>query len=90
MPSSILATNTTAASSSDVIVAAGAFLTVGLKDADGDQVDHTVKVYVELKDDAGQYNKVDTLTGVRPALVLSAGTWRFSRPAGASCGVFSG
>lgn len=90
MPAQILAVGNTAADSVDVVVAAGSTLTVALKDAagpgaggDGGLVD------VKLKDDVGQYFRVDQLNDGRPALVLSAGTWRFSRLAGANCGVFS-
>ncbi len=91
MPTQILATGTTAADSSDVVVAAGAQLTVCLKDAAGPNVVTGSRVEVKLKDDAGQYYKIDTLTPVKPAVVLAAaGTYRFSRIAGGSCGVFSG
>lgn len=91
MPTQILSVNTTAADSSDVVVAAGTPLTVCLKDAAGVSVDNAAQVRISLKDDAGQYFYVETLTGKKPALVIvGAGTYRFSRIAGASCGVFSG
>lgn len=91
MPTQILAVNTTAADSSDVVIAAGDQLTVCLKDAAGAAVENAAQVRISLKDDAGQYFYVDTLTGSKPALVITgAGTYRFSRIAGASCGVFSG
>jgi hypothetical protein len=89
MPTNILTAGTTAADSSDVVVPSGTLLTVGLKDAAGTQVDSTCVVHVQLKDDAGQYFRVDQLDNGKPALVLAPGTWRFSRVAGASCGVFS-
>jgi hypothetical protein len=93
MPTQILAVGDTAADSADVVIAAGASLTVALKDAAGPRVaegDPGAMVHISLKDDAGQYFRVDQLTGERPALVLAAaGTYRFSRVAGVSCGVFS-
>ena len=91
MAAEILATGTTAASSSDVTVESGSQLTVCLKDADGTTTGAYARVYVQLKDDSGQYFTVDTLTQARPAVVIvAAGTYRFTRVAGESCGVFSG
>lgn len=91
MPTQILAAGTTAADSSDVVVAAGTPLTVCLKDAAGGHVESGAEVRIGLKDDAGQYFQVDSLTGSKPALVIvGAGTYRFSRMPGVSCGVFSG
>ncbi|TGQ19320.1 hypothetical protein [Mesorhizobium sp. M00.F.Ca.ET.217.01.1.1] len=82
----ILATGSTAASSGDVSVVAGTPVTIGLKG-----YDVTAKVYIELKDDASAYNVVGKLTAYEPSLMISApGTYRFSRVAGATCGVFSG
>lgn len=90
MPTEILAVGATAVDSADVVVAAGDLLTVALKDAAGPTLQGSANVSVQLKDDAGQYFTVDHLSASQPALVLSAGTWRFSRPVGESCGVFSG
>lgn len=90
MPTQILAVNTTAADSADVVVAANEELTVALKDAAGPTIDQNAIVDVKLKDDAGLYFRVTTLEHDKPALVITAGTWRFSRRAGGSCGVFSG
>lgn len=91
MATEILAVGTSATNSSDVVVAAGSQLTVCLKDAAGPAVVAEASVDILLKDDAGQYFSIATLTGLKPALVIAgAGTYRFSRPAGASCGVFSG
>lgn len=90
MATEILAINTTAANSSDVTVAVGTPLTVSLKDAAGPVVALAAKVEIQLKGDNSEYYTVATLTGGKPALVISgAGTYRFSRAAGASCGVFS-
>lgn len=88
MPTQILAVDTTDANSADVVVAANEELTVCIKDAAGPVTGGRIDIL--LKDDGGQYFLVDTLTAQQPALVLSAGTWRFTRYAGASCGVFSG
>ncbi|RUW55055.1 hypothetical protein EOA32_03260 [Mesorhizobium sp. M1A.F.Ca.ET.072.01.1.1] len=87
MATQILATANTAADSADVIVAAGTPLAVGLKGvADGGAL-----VIIKLKDDAGAYNVVGSLTSTSPSTLISApGTYRFSRVAGATCGVFSG
>ncbi|MEY9466302.1 hypothetical protein ABH973_006715 [Bradyrhizobium ottawaense] len=91
MPTQILATNTTAADSADVVVAAGTPLTVCLKDAAGALVGAGARVDILLKDDAGQYFLVDSLSSQKLAVVITGpGTYRFSRPAGVSCGVFSG
>lgn len=89
MPTQILANGSTAANSADVVVADGDELTVCLKDASGPTLPAGARVEVRLKDDAGEYFKVDRLTTQRPALVLSGGTYRFSRQAGVTCGVFS-
>lgn len=87
----LLAIGTTDANSADVVVASGSQLTVCLKDADGAVVGKYAHVQIQLKADNGQYFKVDELTFARPAVVISgAGTYRFVRKAGASCGVFSG
>ena len=90
MATEILAINTTAADSGDVVVAAGAPLTVCLKDAAGPRLAANALVHILLKDDAGQYFRVGQLSTEQPALIIDgAGAYRFSRVAGASCGVFS-
>lgn len=86
MATQILATASTAADSADVTVAAGTPVTVGLKGV----VDANAAVIISLKDDAATYNVVGRLTSDVPSLMISApGTYRFSRVAGATCGVFS-
>lgn len=91
MPTQILAVNTTAADSADVVIASGERLTVCLKDAAGGVIGTGARVDIKLKDDAGEYFYVDTLTSGKPGLVIvGAGTYRFTRIAGTSCGVFSG
>lgn len=85
MATQILATGSTAASSADVVVTDD--LAVALKG----EVGMESFVYVELKDDAAAYQQVGSLTSHAPATVISApGTYRFTRRAGATCGVFSG
>lgn len=87
MATQLLAVGTNAASSDDVIVDEGSSITVALKGASF-SVRGVVKV--ELKDDAGGYWEIDRLNEYQPALVIVApGTYRFSRVAGVSCGVFS-
>jgi len=91
MPSEILAIGTAAADSADVVVAAGETLTVCLKDSAGPDLGRTVQVDILLKDDDDQYFPVDSLNIKRRAvMIVAAGTYRFSRVAGDSCGVFSG
>lgn len=86
----ILAIGTTALDSSDVTIDAGATLTVCLKDAAGPSVPNGAKVEIKIKGDNSEYYTIATLTGGRPALVITgAGIYRFSRPVGVSCGVFS-
>lgn len=85
MPAQILATADTAASSLDITVTST--LAVCLKEVSGPRC----QVSILLKDDAGNYNQIGALTGSSPATVISApGVYRFTRLAGASCGVFSG
>ncbi|MDX8495882.1 hypothetical protein RFN29_30520 [Mesorhizobium sp. VK22B] len=87
MATQILATGSTQADSADVTVAAGAPITVGLKGV----TDQNAIVLISLKDDAAAYNQTGgRLTSGEPVLMISApGTYRFSRVAGAACGVFS-
>jgi len=89
MPTNVLTTDSTNADSSDVVVAANEELTVCIKDAAGPGVDTDAKVDVLLKDDGGLYFRVDQLGRNRMALIVGAGTWRFTRVSG-TCGVFSG
>lgn len=87
MPTQILATAATAAPSSDLVVADGESLTLGLKGV----VDGQARVLVELKDDAGAYNVVSEITSHDPkTLIVGPGTYRVTRVAGGTCGVFSG
>ena len=87
----ILAIGTTAANSSDVVIEVGEPLTVSLEDAAGPKVLGGALVHILLKADSGEYFRVGQLSAERPAAIIDgAGTYRFSRVAGVSCGVFSG
>jgi hypothetical protein len=91
MATEILATASTAANSADVAVATGNSITVCLKGVVDPTATPGPLVTILLKDDAAAYNAIDTLTGQRTALVLvGPGTYRFTRRAGVTCGVFSG
>lgn len=80
----VLTTGTTAASSADQTITADTVY--GLKGA-GD----SAHVLIEQKDDLGAYNLIGTLAKPNQmSVVLAAGTYRFTRPAGPSCGVYSG
>ncbi len=89
---SLLTVGTTAASSSDLVVAAGTPVTVSLKNTAA-AVPITARVLIELKDDAGVYYAINDLTGEwnkHATLISAPGTYRFTRIAGVACGVFSG
>lgn len=89
MPTQRLAVGTDATPSSDHTVTSSE--TIALKDAAGTRVDPGAQVEIQIKDDAGQYFTIDTLTGgVKPGVVIAAGTYRYVRKAAVSCGVFSG
>lgn len=82
MATNIISTGTTATDSSDTTFTTDTL--VSLKDAvPGAQVN------ISAKDDAAAYQRVGVLTQDKPSGILPAGTYRFSRLAGASCGVFS-
>lgn len=78
----VLTTAATDASSSDQTITSDTVY--GLKGASAG-----AKVKIELKDDGGLYVHVGYLTPEESAKVLSAGTWRFTRVGGVSCGVYS-
>jgi hypothetical protein len=92
MATEILAVGTSAANSSEVTVAAGAPVTVSLKDVAGvGAVPPSALMTINLKDDDGAFFEVGRLTAQIPATVLvGPGVYRLSRPAGNSaCGAFS-
>lgn len=78
----VLTTAATANSSSDTTITVDTVF--GLKGAETGS-----RVFIELKDDGGAYIPVGALTSEEPAKILGPGTWRFRRPAGPSCGVYS-
>lgn len=82
MPSNILSTDSTAATSADVTLTSETL--VSLKAAAVG-----AKVNITVKDDGGAYNPCGELTQAKPSGSLPAGTYQFTRVAGASCGVFS-
>lgn len=90
MATEILAVGTDAANSSDVVVAAGTPLTVALKDAAA-PLGAGARVEIKIKDDDGEYFYVESLISPQKSslVIYGAGTYRFSRLAGTSCGVFS-
>jgi hypothetical protein len=91
----LLAVGTGAANSVDIVVPAGAPVTVMLKDADGsDDLPSGCAVNIMLKDDGGQYFRIGQLNSndleQRARMLTGPGTYRLSRtPGSASCGAFS-
>ena len=92
--STILATGTTAATSTDIVIAAGAVVTVGIFCAAPDVPTGLGWEPIEfsvLEKTPGADNKIDTLNYGKKAIVLSGpGTYRVARPAytGSPFGVF--
>lgn len=92
--STILATGTTAATSTDVVIAAGSVVTVGIFCAAPDVpvgLDWEPIQFTVLEKTPGADNKIDTLNFGKKAVVLSGpGTYRVARPAytGSPFGVF--
>ena len=85
MATEILSTGSTAANSSDVVIAEGGALTVCLKGAAAGSA-----VVISLKDDGSSYNVIGVINSQNPSVLISAaGTYRFTRIAGSACGVFS-
>lgn len=78
----VLTVGTTALSSSDTTITTDTLF--GLKTTASD-----AKVSITLKDDLGNYNVIGALSNSQPAVILAAGTYKFTRPAGPSCGVYS-
>lgn len=86
----VLSIGTTSANSSDVVVEAAAVGSFGLKKTGGGELSRGALVKIYRKDDVGGYNFVGRLNGSQPFITLPEGTYRFSRAAGPSVGVFSG
>lgn len=88
MATQLIAVSTGAANSSDLVVTSET--TVGIKDAAGPSITVGARVDVLLKDDAGEYFLVASLSDQVRAVILGAGTYRLSRTAtSAACGAFS-
>jgi Ni,Fe-hydrogenase I small subunit len=91
--STILASAQTAATSSDVVIAAGASAVVGIFAAAGVQIPEGVRCTV-LQDTPGNDNAIKFLTAQEPTTVINGpGTFRVWRPAitayGVNVGAFS-
>ena len=86
----VLAAGTTAATSSDIVVAAGASVTVGLFTADAGGIPGNTSAQVYI-DTPGSDRIIETLSGNRPTAVISGpGTFRVKRGvAVVSVGVFT-
>lgn len=92
MATELLATGTSAATSSDLVLASGETAVIFLKSAVTDG-DGSAVVLIQLKDSGGNYNTVGQLTVARQGnakLLSGPATYRFSRPLGASVGVERG
>lgn len=87
MATQIIATGTGASTSSDVVVAAGTPVTVGLKGTTDGKAFVSIQLY-----DGAAYVKVGSLDSFNLAKVIDGpGTYRFVRDADSgTCGVFSG
>lgn len=90
MPTELLAIAAGAANSADVPVAAGATAGVCLKDAAGPFVNTQARVFLEAKDDAGQYFTFKTLTSSDQGCIVNGPvTFRARRESnGEAVGVF--
>lgn len=88
MATQLIAVSTGAADSSDLVVTSET--TVGIKDAAGPAITPGARIDIKLKDDAGQYFLVASLSDQTRAVILGAGTYQLSRPATSpACGAFS-
>jgi len=84
IPANLLAVDDDGASSEEIAVEAGAPVTVALKN-----YVNTARVAIELKDDAGDFNRIGELTAMEPSRALaSPGNYRLTRIAGGVCGAF--
>ena len=91
MATEILATGSTAASSTDVTVAAGSTDALFLKDAAGPDVLEHALALIQIKNSAGAYFTVGRLTRDRPGVIVyGPATYRVNRPGGIAFGVEKG
>lgn len=89
MATQLLDAGSSAASSEDLVVENGTPVTVALNDTDG-IVGLGSAVAIQIKDPDGVYFEIGRLTESNPCTVIAAaGTYRFTRIKGDSCGVFS-
>lgn len=86
----VLAIGTTAADSADVTVAADSVGSFALKKPGGGVLNAQSLIKIYRKDDLGGYNLIGRLNTTKSFIQLPEGTYRFSRAAGPSVGVFSG
>lgn len=88
--STILAANTTGATSTDVVVAAGAHVVIGIFGASGTtlQSDVSFNLMVDTPDEDNVYARLNA--GQEQVHIIGPGTYRVVRPAytGAAFGVF--
>lgn len=85
MATELIAVGAAAADSGDILVAAGAPVTIYLKAAASGPVDSAARCTVQLKSVGGTYHQFAELTGNDPAAVLDApGTFRVSRVNGSA------
>jgi hypothetical protein len=81
MATELLASATTAVSSADIVVAAGSFEPVFLKDAAGPDTPIDAMVLIEIKDSAGQYFTIGKLNRHNASVLLTGpATYRVTRP----------
>lgn len=92
MPTQLLAVAAGAGTSSDVTLAAGVNTSVSLKDAAGPYVNSRARVFLEAKDDAGQYFVFKELTAAEQGCIVHGPvTFRARREEnGESVGAFQG
>lgn len=84
---SLLATGSTDATTSDIVLAAGDAITIGLK---GDT--SPVQADISIKDDGGNWIVIGQLKSApreRAVAITSPGTYRVSRSGGQTFGVYS-
>lgn len=82
----------TVANSADIVVAAGAFATIGLKTSVDGIIPQGTSVRVYIKDDGGKYQPFSRLSSRKTILTLQgAATYRVSRAVSKiAVGVFQG
>jgi len=86
----VLAIGTTAADSADITIAANSIGSFSLKKTGGGVLNDRSLIKIYRKDDLGGYNYIDRLNTTKSIISLPEGTYRFSRAAGPSVGVFQG